>query len=293
MDNSETNPPATPPLAPGTRRTTAFVLGGGGDLGSSEVGMLRALIERGIVPDLVVGSSVGAINGAAIAAQPTMEMVERLEAAWGRLGRERTFDSPLRAAGTLLRERSHLHSNAVLRQLIQRLLPASTFEELALPFQCVAASIERAAEHWFTTGPLLDAILASSAVPGLLQVVELGGEHFMDGGIVNSIPVGRACELGAREVYVLQVGRIEQALAPPRNLYQALTVAFEVARRYRFAHDMANLPPGTLAHVLPTGDGLAVSSGLRSWGFGKVADRIRQAYAATSAYLDGLGRATP
>src|SRR4029077_6801262 len=100
--------------------------------------------------------------------------------------------------------RTHLHSNRPLRALVSKLLPPR-FEDLDVPFQCVAASIEKAAEHWFSSGPLADAILASAAVPGVLPPVEIDGEHFVDGGIVNSIPISRAVELGATEVYVLQV----------------------------------------------------------------------------------------
>ncbi len=268
-------------------RKVAFVLGGGGDLGANEVGMLRALLERGILPDLIVGTSIGALNGAAIAAEPTLEMLDRLEAAWRRLGKEHLFDSPFRIASTLIRERTHLNSNLPLRRLIQRLIPVTTFEELAVPFQCVAACIERAAEHWFTEGRLVDAVVASSAVPGLLPVVEVGGEHFMDGGIVNSIPIERAIALGATELYILHVGRIERPLEPPRNLLQVMTVAFEIARRHRFAHDMAHLPSGIVAHVLPTGEE-APGSSIRSWDFEAIGQRIAGAYRATREYLDGI-----
>ncbi len=268
-------------------RKVAFVLGGGGDLGANEVGMLRALLERGILPDLIVGTSIGALNGAAIAAEPTLEMLDRLEAAWRRLGKEHLFDSPFRIASTLIRERTHLNSNLPLRRLIQRLIPVTTFEELAVPFQCVAACIERAAEHWFTEGRLVDAVVASSAVPGLLPVVEVGGEHFMDGGIVNSIPIERAIALGATELYILHVGRIERPLQPPRNLLQVMTVAFEIARRHRFAHDMAHLPSGIVAHVLPTGEE-APGSSIRSWDFEAIGQRIAGAYRATREYLDGI-----
>src|SRR5205807_2563111 len=141
-------------------------LGGGGDLGANEVGMLRALLERDILPDLIVGTSIGAINGAAIAAEPSLQMLDRLEAVWRRLGKERIFDSPFRIASTLIRERTHLNTGLPLRRLLDRLLPVTTFEELAVPFQSVAACIERVAEHWFTEGCLIDAIVASSAVPG-------------------------------------------------------------------------------------------------------------------------------
>ncbi|HEU5003347.1 MAG TPA: patatin-like phospholipase family protein [Actinomycetota bacterium] len=265
----------------------AFVLGGGGDLGANEVGMLRALLERTIRPDLIVGASVGALNGAAIAADPSVDMVNRLEGAWRQLTETGVLGSPLRVAGNLLRGRTHLHSNERLRQICAALLPVRTFEELAIPFQCVAASIEQAAEHWFSTGPVIEAILASSAVPGLLPVMEVNGEHFLDGGIVNSIPVERAVALGATEVYILHVGRIERRLEAPKTLYQVMSVAFEVARRHRFAYDMAHLPDGVVAHVLPTGDDdPGGGMGLRTWDLEAVMQRMSRAYETTAAYLD-------
>ncbi|HVL33356.1 MAG TPA: patatin-like phospholipase family protein, partial [Actinomycetota bacterium] len=186
------------------KRTTAFVLGGGGHHGAFEVGMLRALLERDLRPDFVVGTSVGALNGAAIAADPTLEMVDRLRTIWLSLDDDSIFGgSLLSGAANFVRSRTHMHSNRALRAMITQLLPVQTFEELAIPFQCVAASIERAAEHWFFEGALADAILASAAVPGVLPPVKIDGEHFVDGGIVNSIPISRAVELGATDIYVL------------------------------------------------------------------------------------------
>ena len=85
-----------------------------------------------------------------------------------------------------------------------------------MPFQCCAARIEDAAEHWFDRGPVVDAVLASAAVPGLLPPVQIDGQHYLDGGLVHSIPLGRAVELGAKRVFVLQVGRIEQTARPRR-----------------------------------------------------------------------------
>jgi NTE family protein len=144
-----------------------------------------------------------------------------------------------------------------MRALLDGLLPVGRVEELRVPFQCVAASIERAAEHWFETGSLADVVLASCAVPGILPPVPIDGEHFIDGGIVNSIPVSRAVGLGARRIYVLQVGRLEQSLKPPRWPWEVGLVAFEVARRHRFAHDLRSLPEGVELHVLPTGGSAA------------------------------------
>jgi NTE family protein len=269
----------------------AFVLGGGGHAGAAEVGMLHALLERGIRPDLIVGTSVGALHGALVAADPSVASVEKLEAAWKELaGLGVLGQSWLTDAVSLLRSRTHVRSNAPMRLLAERLIPARTFEELAVPFQCVAASIERFSEHWFDSGPLVDAILASAAVPGILPPVEIGGEHFIDGGIVNSIPVDRAVALGAGEIYVLHAGRIEQPLAAPRSLRDVGFVAFEIARRHRFVRDLAAVPDDIVVHVLPTGDPAPPRyndlSQLRFRSFGGADRRIAFAYAATNEYLD-------
>ncbi|MFC1409560.1 patatin-like phospholipase family protein [Streptacidiphilus sp. N1-12] len=270
-------------------RDCAFVLGGGGALGACEVGMLQALLEAGVRPDLVVGTSVGAINGAVVAADPSTGAVDRLAGLWGSLGRAGVFSgSVLGRVRVAARSRTHLYSSTPLRRLLEEYLPAEHIEELTVPYQCVAASIERAAEHWFSKGPLVDAVLASCAVPGLLAPVEVGGEHFLDGGLTNSIPVGRAVALGARTVYVLQVGRIEQRLRVPRLPWEVASVSFEIARRHRFARDMEDLPPGVEVHVLPSGGPLGrtgAAAQLRHRDFGLSAERIDRAYQASAAYL--------
>jgi NTE family protein len=279
----------------GPAPATAFVLGGGGVLGAAEVGMLQALLERGVRPDLVLGTSVGALNGAFVAADPTVEGTRRLAELWGELaGSGGVFTGSLVSrAATMARTGTHLHRTGPLRRLLAQHLPVERLEDLPVPFSCVAASIERAAEHWFTEGPLHDAVLASCAVPGLLAPVRIGDEHFLDGGLVNSIPVSRAVALGARTVYVLQVGRVERPLAPPRLPWEVALVAFEVARRHRFAADMASLPDDVAVHVLPTGD--VVPEGLRQLRYRdgrRVAERVERAHVAASEYLDRLAEVT-
>ena len=279
------------PRVPAGRGGTAFVLGGGGVLGAAEVGMLQALLEHGVRPDLVVGTSVGAVNGALVAADPTRGAVDRLRGVWEELASRRVFaGSVLGRVGTLVRTRTHLHPREPLRDLLEASLPVRTFAGLRVPFQCVAASIERAAEHWFTDGDLVDAVLASCAVPGLLPPVEVDGEHYLDGGLVHSIPVGRAVALGADTVYVLHVGRIDRPLRPPARPWEVATVAFEIARRHRFAADLAALPPGVTVHVLPAGDPAPPGAGnLRYRDFSGVSARIDQAYVATRDHLHRSG----
>jgi NTE family protein len=272
----------------------AFVLGGGGQLGAGEVGMLRALIEHGLTPELVVGTSVGAINGAAIATEPSPEMVQRLQDTWSDLERSDVFaGSLLNRIATLARTGTHLHGNELLRATLTEALPIPLIEDLPVRFQCVAASIESASEHWFTSGDVVDAVLASSAVPGLLPPVEIGGEHFIDGGIVNSIPVNRAVQLGADRIFVMHVGRLDRPLEPPRRPWEVALVAFEVARRHRFVGDLASLPEGLDVHVLPTGQVEPPRyndlSALRYRVSGDVGESIERAHAATATYLSEHG----
>ena len=266
----------------------AFALGGGGVLGAHEVGMLQALFEADIRPDLVVGTSVGAINGAMVAADPSAETIARLEQLWTGIGNSDVFGGSIAAqVSTLVRTRTHLHANTALRRLLHQHLKVTRIEEMAVPFQCVAASIEKAGAHWFSDGPIIEAVLASTAVPGLLPPVEIDGEHFLDGGLVHSIPVGRAVTLGAKTIYVLHVGRIEEPLTPPSSPLQVGLIAFEIARRHRFVEEMRALPDDVTVHVLPSGGPpKADLSQLRYRDFSKVHERIGRAHAATRTYLE-------
>lgn len=265
-----------------------FVLGGGGVLGATQVGMLRALLESGRQPALVLGTSVGALNGAAIAADPSLAGVDALAEIWSSLSEAGVFTgSLLSRASTLARHRTHLHSSEPLRRLMASHLPG-LIEDLQVPFQCVAASVEQAAAHWFSSGPLADAVLASCAVPGLLPPVEIGGEHFLDGGLVHSIPVGRALALGSAEIYVLHVGRIEKPLSPPRAPWDVALVAFEIARRHRFVEEMATVPEAVRVHVLPSGEESTPLVSMRYRSAADVSARIERGYAAAAEYLAGL-----
>ncbi|RYE76622.1 MAG: patatin-like phospholipase family protein, partial [Myxococcales bacterium] len=159
---------------------TAFVLGGGGLLGAVEVGMLRALFEAGIAPDLVLGTSVGALNGMVVASDPSATCVPRLESLWREVGESNTVysDRAWRQVRRVVRTGTHLHSARPLRQLLEDEFGSTRFDELAVEFQCVAASIERAAEHWFSEGEVVSAVMASAAVPGLLPPWKVGDEHY-------------------------------------------------------------------------------------------------------------------
>jgi NTE family protein len=253
--------------------------------------MLRALLRHGVRPDLIIGTSIGAVNGVLVAADPSEAVTERLGRLWASPeAREVYGGSASRQLVRVARRGTHLHSPRPLRDMLHRELGSVTsFADLSVRFECCAASIERAAEHWFTDGPLVPAVLASSAVPGLLPPIPIDGEHFIDGGIVNSIPVGRAVELGAGTVYVLQVGRIDRPLKAPRYLWDVAKVAFEISRRHRFAREMAAIPPTVDVHVLPIGgSGERDDSPLAYRDLAAAGRRINRAYEASARYLDAI-----
>jgi NTE family protein len=282
------------------------VLGGGGVLGAAQAGMLRALFRHGIRPDLVIGTSVGAVNGALVAAHPSEGVTDRLVRLWASREAREVFGDSMPRQLRRFAARTHLHSPQPLRRLLVRELGEGCgFGDLKVAFHCCAASIERAAEHWFgpVTGQwpagqetagreqvsVVEAVIASSSVPGLLPPAQIGGEHFVDGGIVNPIPVARAVQLGARRIFVLQVGRVERPLSPPRRPWEVALVAFEIARRHRFAREMAEVPPGVQVHVLPTGGGEPRDDS--PWAYrdmAAVGRRISRAYTASRRYLAGL-----
>lgn len=270
--------------------TTAFVLGGGGRFGAAEVGMLTALVRAGIEPDLVLGTSIGAINGAAIAADPTSDGAAHLRSLWSEVERSGLFGgSFVDRVRHVASNRTSLHSNEPLRRLLDHVVGDRRIEDLAVRFQCVAACIETAEATWFDRGPVTERVLASCAVPGLLPAVEVDGRHYLDGGVVDSIPVRRAIELGADRVFVLQVGRIEEPLRVPRRPHEVALVAFEIARRHSFATAMAARPEGVEVHVLPTGSPPPRFNDLRQLryrDFSDIGERIDSAERATAAYLE-------
>ncbi len=268
--------------------TIGVVLGGGGVRGAVEVGMLRALFEAGVTPDLIVGTSVGAINGAAVAFNPTASVVDTLEHAWASPTASAIYgESWPRQLRRLATSKTHLNDPAPLRDLLEQILgPDARFEDLAVPLAVCAASIETASEKWFDQGPVIDAVLASASVPAALPPTRIGDEHYIDGGVVNSIPLAEAIARGATEIYVLQVGRIEEPLSVPTKPSEVGRVAFEISRRHRFARDMAAVPDHINVHVLPYGGRQPGDERLRAYRrMDRTHARIEAAYQASREYL--------
>jgi NTE family protein len=223
------------------KERTAFVLSGGGNLGALQVGMLRALTEHGIVPDLVLGCSVGALNGATFARAPTLAGVERMAANWLSIdGLTLMPSGRLPSAIQLLRKGESLHGNSGLVESIETMLgDQRDFADLLVPFQCVATSVETSMGHWFTEGDLVESILASAALPAVYPPVTIDGVRYVDGGVVDNVPIARAVELGCTRIFVIQVGPHGRPEAEIRRPVDGALLAYWLARNNRFARDLA------------------------------------------------------
>lgn len=260
----------------------AAVLSGGGNHGAVQVGMLRAMAEHGIAPDLVLGCSIGALNGAAYAQDPTLAGIERLDHLWRGLGEAGIFPSGLMQTLALARKGESVHTNDRLRGLVEGLLRAERFEDLPVRYQCVATDVAGVREVWFSSGPLVDPILASAALPGILPAVEIDGIRYLDGAIVDDVPVSRALALGARTIYVLHCGTIDRPRPDPQRPVDVAVQAYWVARHHRFKRDLEALPRDVEAIVLPVGS----SQSLKYNDFSHSGELLDAAYEASSAFLD-------
>jgi NTE family protein len=213
-------------------RPVGYVLGGGGSLGAVQIGMLQALGEHHIAPDIVTGTSVGSLNGAVIAQDPG-DAVDRLGETWAKMTRDRVFPGGLLAqARTLQHTRTHLFTSTGLAAVIADFIGAElTFADLALPFAAMATDIATARPHVMNEGPVLPALLASAAIPGIFPPVQIGPLRLYDGGLVANVPMQQALAMGARSLVVLDCnfpGRIPKA---PATIAEVLFYTVTVTMR--------------------------------------------------------------
>lgn len=266
--------------------TTAFVLGGGGNLGAVQVGMLQALFEAAIVPDVVIGCSVGALNAAGVAADPTLSGVRKMRETWLDLNGDELFPAG-RISGLWMlgRKGQAIQSNDGLRSLIERALPYRRLEDAVLPVHVNATSLETGRGHWFTSGPAVDAILASAALPAVFPPVVVDGEAYIDGGVVDNVPISRAVALGARRIFVLHVGNFARRRQLPKRPIDVLLQSFSIARNHRFLAEIDDPPPDVDLLVLPGVD----PGRIRRNDFSRSRDLMDRAYTAAREYLAGRG----
>jgi NTE family protein len=263
----------------------AFVLSGGGSLGAIQAGMLEALLERDVVPDALVGTSIGAANAAFLAAEPTLPRAQALSDLWRSVKPRQIFPlGPIRTLNALRRDGS-LFPTAPLRRLIERHSPYSRIERARIPLRIVATDFEDGTEVVFDSGPVADAVLASTALPGLFPPHRVSGRLYLDGGLVDQVPLAPATAMGADTIYVLSCGFPCPPHADHRSARSVLAYSMEILLSQRVRVEVQQVPennPGLKIVSLPP---VCSHTGLRD--LGRVASLIERARSQTRLFLAG------
>ena len=271
--------PSPGPILP----KTAFVLAGGGSRGAVQIGMLAELVDRGIRADRVYGASVGAINGAAYASNPTPEGIERMAEIWRKLKGDDIFPrSALDGPWLFLQKRPAVHANTGLRTIIEAGIDFEQIEDAAIPFELVTTSLTDGRERWITHGNAVEAILASSAIPSIFPPVTIDGDVLVDGGVVNNVPISRALAAGCTRIFVLLCGPLHYYPRQPKRPAEAALTAFFVAIHARFVRELTTIPPGV--EVVVFSGGGEPSAQYRD--FSGTAAMIEEGRAEVAAVLD-------
>ena len=267
--------------------TTAFVLWGGGSLGAAQVGMLRSLTSAGVRPDIVLGTSVGAINGVCYAAAPSEEGVECLAQAWEQIGQHDVFPrsvseslrvllqelpwSPLRGAmralgaanhvfplnpatlaSALMGRSSYLIDSGRFGTFLHRVLPVERLEHTEIPVEVLATDLSSGESVPMAEGPAVSAVMASSAIPAVYPHVVRDGRALVDGEVANGTCLDRAVRLGADEVYLLSPGPACSApLEPPTSVLGTVVHAYHLLSQQRLAAAIAQMPAWVRVHAVP------------------------------------------
>ena len=261
----------------------AIVLSGGGSLGAAQIGALRALLEAGVRPDLLVGCSVGALNAAALAVDPTLTRLDELERVWRGLGREDVFGPARRLATHALqlavRRQDHLYEAHALRSLVARCVPVADLSHTAVPCHVVTTDLMTGSTCWWSSGDPVAVLTASACLPAVFPPVPLGGSLHVDGGVTRPVPSDRAIELGAVRTWVVDVsggsiGRRDERM----NALDVLLLSFAISRSH-LGRETAQLRPDQRVVRLPRID----IGRLELRDFTRTAELIEAGYAAGRA----------
>jgi len=270
--------------------TTAFVFAGGGSLGAVEVGMLEALVERGVRADFVVGASVGALNAASYAGQPDARGVARLAAVWRGLRTRDVFPlKPLEGLLGFVGRRTSLLDPSSLRRLLRRELPYDRLEDARVPCRIVATNVLDGSEVVLSAGPAVDALLASAAIPGVFPPVELEGRHLVDGGISSNTPISTAVAEGAKRIVVLPTGFACALERPPSGALAMVLHALTLLIARQLVVDVLRWREAAEIFVVPPLCPIETSA----YDFSATASLIERAAASTRAWLAAGGLERP
>ena len=242
-------------LANRRRNTVAFVFSGGGPLGALQVGALKALYEHDVRPDLAVGTSVGALNATWVAFDPTPEGILRLEDSWLRMKDTDLFPGGGRFKASwarMLVRGNRIYENTGIRRMIETSLGRPRFEDAQIPLAVTATDLETGAEKVFSSGDIVEPLLASTAMPSIFPPVPIRGRNYIDGGVANNVPIAPAVEMGGKTVYVMDATSHSRQRRPLNRPIDYLLHAFTLARGQRFSLESQHFSDKVRLVVLPS-----------------------------------------
>jgi NTE family protein len=241
-------------LAARRQDRVAFVLSGGGPLGALQVGALKALYEHNVTPQLLVGTSVGAINATFLAFNPGPEGPSEMERLWLSM-----TEADLYPAGRFrppwarfLARGDRIFENTGLRRMIERRIGNPRFEDARVPLGIVATELDTGAERVFTSGPVVEPLIASTAMPSIYPPVTIDGVRYIDGGVANNVPIAPAIALGAKTIYVMNSTSHSHQRRPLNRPLDYLLHAFSLARSQRMALEQTFLADKVKLVMVPT-----------------------------------------
>ncbi len=262
--------------------TTAWVLRGGASFGAAQVGMARALIEAGHHPDLLYGTSAGALNAASLAADPTLAGTASLDRLWTTVRRRDVFPVQVHAVlGGLAGLRDNTFSSGALARWLRKTTALRRLEDGVLPLTVVATDLETGEEVLLDSGPTVPALLASSAMPGIFQPVRIGNRWLVDGSVASDTPIGPAVRAGADRVWVLpSVPAVP--MARPRAALDVLLRSVSITLARYTANTVTIWAQSCELYLVPA----PLVPGVSAFNFARSRDLIDAAYGLTRAWLE-------
>jgi NTE family protein len=259
----------------------AFVLAGGGSLGAVQVGMLHSLAAHGVTADMVVGSSVGALNGAYYCGNPTFEGVQQLEKIWRNLRRSDVFPVTWRTLFGFLRRRDFLVASDALCELVEKHLPYRNLEEAKIPIHIVTTDILTGKTAVLSQGRASQAILASTAIPAAFAPVQFETKYLADGALSSNTPAKVAVNLGARHIIILPTGYACAREKPPTGAIANALHALTLLIATQLLSELGGLDPAVDYFVLPPLCPLDVSP----YDFSHTEELIERAIESTDSWI--------
>ena len=271
--------------------TTAFVMSGAANYGSLQVGALHVLLERGIRPDMLIGTSAGAMNAAYAAMDPTLEGAQRLATQWGNAAQDvLSRQDALLMIWRLITNRDGLLPNEPLRRFIERTLPpgVTRYSDLRLPAYAVAVRLDTGEIRCFGDDPsdrILDGLMASTAIPGFYPPWRVEGIDYVDGGVMSYLPVQLAVERGATEIYALNVNgaNIKKGVVRGTLAIAGRAIDLLIQRQGSREIEVHRSRPGVIVHPIS----LSMQREIAFWDFKHAEEMIAAGRELTAAYLDG------